>query len=320
MKRTRRKGKKITSDNQALHSYDKLIIRHPHTKYSYKVKSCGARKKGDGNSFSCYTNKILLELRNKWNIRHPENKILSDVPVEIWKQYQDRLHYTCKDEQCWIQQMDDSKSTQLSNEMKMSFAPEKPHYLNKSEWLSNLDIENALKSYERIYPCFEFLGPTPIDYDEKTGDSFVCNKIAKFDLDSFIQRGKFKIGIIFNLDTHKQSGSHWVCLFINIKHSMIYYFDSVGIKMNKRIKKLVNKIIHQGKLLPQPIHFHLEVNKKMHQRKNTECGVYCLFVITALLEDTKTIQDFKETRFSDEDVYELRGVFFQKGGNVIGKI
>ena len=312
MNKTKRRFKKLPSENQALQGYSKLIIRHPKTKYSYKTKTCGARRNKDGNSFSCYTNKILIELRNKWNERHPENKIYSTVPIEIWKQYRERLQTVCNDEQCWMKQPEVYKSNRLREEMKMSFAPEKPDYVNKNEWLSNVDIANVLKTYEKVYPCFEFLGPTPIDYDVKTDDSFVCNKIAKFDLNHFIQKGVFKIGIIFNLDTHKQSGSHWVCLFINIKQSMIYYFDSVAAKCNNQIKKLIDKIVQQGKNLQHPIHFQVEVNKTVHQRKNNECGVYCLFVITSLLEDTKTLRDFKINRFTDEDVYDLRGVFFQK--------
>lgn len=312
MNKTRRRGKKNPSENEALKSYKNLIIRHPTTKYSYKTKSCGVRRKNDGNSFSCYTNKILIELRNKWNERHPENKIYSDIPVEIWKQYQSRLRSVCKDERCWINHLDVNETKQLRDEMKMSFAPEKPEYINKNEWLSNVDIANVLKTYERVYYCFEFLGPTPIDYDEKTGRSFVCNKIANFNLNTFIERGVFKIGIVFNLDTHKQSGSHWVCLFINVKESMIYYFDSVAKKMNNQIKKLVNKIAQQGRAMTQPIYFQIEENKTVHQRKNNECGVYCLFVITSLLEDTKTVEDFKINQFPDDDIYDLRNVFFQK--------
>jgi len=306
MNKTRRK-------NKALSSYTNLIIRHPHTRYSYKTKSCSARKKNDGNTFSCYTNKILFELRNKWNERHPENKIFSDKPIEIWKEYQLRINGLCRNEQCWIKHIDDTKENRrLRDEMKMSFAPEKPDYVDKNEWLSNIDIAKVLKMYERVYPCFEFLGPTPIDYDAKSQGRYVCNKIATFDLNSFIQKGIFKIGIVFNLDNHRQGGSHWVCVFINVKESMIYYFDSVAKKMNIQIKKLINKVIQQGRNLQHPVYFQLETNKTVHQRKNNECGVYCLFVITSLLEDTKTLDDFKVNRFSDDEVYDLRKIFFQK--------
>jgi len=192
------------------------------------------------------------------------------------------------------------------------FAPPKPKYDNKNEWLSNIDIANVLKQYEKLYYCFEFLGPTPIDYDSKYGGSFVCNKIANFSLKKYIDEQKTKIGIVFNLDKHTQGGSHWVCLFINIKQKYIFYFDSVGNKMPTQIKKIVDKIVKQGGELLEPIHFRVEINKLQHQRKNNECGVYCLFVITTLLQDTKSINELKKERYPDEDMYELRSIFFQK--------
>ena len=119
--------------------------------------------------------------------------------------------------------------------------------------------------------------------------------------------------MIFNLDKHTQGGSHWVCLFINIKQRYIFYFDSVGNKMPSQIKKLVDKIVKQGSEMSLPIHFRVEVNKIQHQRKNNECGVYCLFVITTLLQDSKNVYELRSERYPDNDIYQLRSVFFQNG-------
>ena len=35
-----------------------------------------------------------------------------------------------------------------------------------------------------------------------------------------------KIGVIFNLDKHDQSGSHWVAMFIDLENKFFFYFDS----------------------------------------------------------------------------------------------
>ena len=303
-KRTHKQNKKLKPrKNMALLAYQDNIVQLPHTGISYKKRICGPRKKGDVNHFSCYTNDMLEKIKEMWNKKHPDNPIHTTIPMEIWKEYQMKIGQLCDNEECWIN----------NNNNNNLFAPPKPKYDNKNEWLSNIDIANVLKQYEKLYYCFEFLGPTPIDYDSTQGSGFVCNKIANFNLKKYIDERKSKIGIVFNLDNHTQGGSHWVCLFINMKQKYIFYFDSVGNKMPSQIKKLVDKIVKQGNELSQPIHFRVEVNKLQHQRKNNECGVYCLFVITTLLQDTKNIYELKKERYPDEDIYELRSVFFQNG-------
>ena len=299
MKRTRRKNRK---QNNALMAYKDNIVQLPHTQISYKKRICGPRKKGDVNNFTCYTNQMLEKIRDMWNKKHPDNLINTNIPHEIWKEYQKKIGDKCDNEECW-----------MSDNNNNAFAPPKPKYDDKNEWLSNIDIANVLKQYEKLYHCFEFLGPTPIDYNTRYGGGFVCNKIANFQLKKYIQDQKSKIGIVFNLDKHTQNGSHWVCLFINIKQRYIFYFDSTGSKIPSRIKKLVDTIVKQGRELSDPIQFRVEINKIQHQRKNNECGVYCLFVITTLLQDSKNVYELKSERYPDEDIYELRGVFFQNG-------
>lgn len=311
MNQTRKKihkpNKKIKPHtNRALLAYKNNIVQMPYTGISYKKRICGPRKKGDVNHFTCYTNDILEKIKDMWNKKHPDNPIHTTIPIEIWKEYQIKIGRICDNEECWI-----TNNTTVNNNG--LFAPPKPTYENKNEWLSNIDIANVLKQYESLYYCFEFLGPTPIDYDSKHESGFVCNKIVNFKLKKYIDERKSKIGIVFNLDKHTQGGSHWVCLFINLKQKYIFYFDSIGNKMPSQIKKLVDKIVTQGNELSPPIHFRVEINKLQHQRKNNECGVYCLFVITTLLQDTKNIYELKKERYPDEDIYELRSIFFQNG-------
>ena len=33
-------------------------------------------------------------------------------------------------------------------------------------WLNSTDIENIMQQYEDAYPNFEFIGPSPIDFDK----------------------------------------------------------------------------------------------------------------------------------------------------------
>ena len=75
-----------------------------------------------------------------------------------------------------------------------------------------------MKQYEDAYDCFEFIGPTPIDFDDHMHDGrCVWEELCEFELEKEIREKKKKIGIIFNLDPHYKGGSHWVAMFINIK-------------------------------------------------------------------------------------------------------
>ncbi len=84
-----------------------------------------------------------------------------------------------------------------------------------------------MKQYEAEYPCFVFIGPSPIDYDTHEYKGVcVWEELCKFNLYKHKNKGIRKIRIIFNLDPHTKGGSHWVCAFIHIPRQEIYYMDS----------------------------------------------------------------------------------------------
>ena len=88
---------------------------------------------------------------------------------------------------------------------KLPLHPAAPEEWTKKpdEWLSTVDIQKVMKQWENSYPCFEFLGPSPIDYDkQQLFGECVWEELCKFSLKSCKKRGKYKIGIIFNLDIH----------------------------------------------------------------------------------------------------------------------
>jgi hypothetical protein len=197
-----------------------------------------------------------------------------------------------------------------------AFAPLSPKEWKKNpnEWLSSVDILNVMKLYEKAYKCFEFLGPSPIDYDSKQlyGEC-VWNELCNFDLMQQIKTGKTKIGVIFNLDPHYLGGSHWVSLFINIKKKTIFYFDSAGEKIPKRIMNFVEKVVEQGKTMTPRIDFTFDQNYPVeHQYGNTECGVYSIFFIVHMLEDKITSHYLKTHILKDEYMQKFRKVYFNE--------
>jgi hypothetical protein len=196
-----------------------------------------------------------------------------------------------------------------------SFAPKTPESwkLNPNQWLSSLDIIGVMKQYEKKYKCFEFIGPSPIDYDFMYGygnKQCVWPELCNFNLKDKIKNGKTKIGIIFNLDQHNKSGSHWVSLFINIKKKYIYYFDSAGNKIPEHILKFVNNIIKQSSDISK---FDFDQNYPVeHQYGSTECGVYSLFFIIHMLEDKITSKYLKTHILSDKYIERFRNIYFNK--------
>jgi len=251
-----------------------------------------------------------------WNARHPDAKIISKDAREIWNALHKNIGGVCKKESCWLKQnfVNNKISKQLKED---SFAPVAPSgwKKNPNEWLSSVDILSVMKQYEKAYKCFSFIGPSPIDFDTRMmNGECVWKELCEFDLQKEMDSGKFKFGIIFNLDPHYKNGSHWVSLFINSRKKKIFYFDSVGHEIPNQIMKFVNKVIEQGKQVkPSPINFVFHQNYPVeHQYKNTECGVYSIFFISHMLEDKVTEHYLKTHILKDEYMEKFRKIYFNE--------
>jgi len=280
---------------------------------SLQKVNCSPKDKKELNDFTCYKNKDLHKMRNLWNARHPDHLIHSNTPLEIHNQLALFMKDTCNKESCWLKQ-NFIKGSGLKSEVADSFAPTAPNEWKKNpnEWLSSVDIHKVMKQYEKAYKCFDFIGPTPIDFDTKKmyGDC-VWEELCHFNLQKEIDKGRFKIGVVFNTDPHYKPGSHWISLFINVKKGQIYFFDSAGDKAPKEVRILVDRVIQQGRELKNPIYFKFDENYPVeHQFGNTECGVYALFFIIYMLEDKLSGQYLKTHRISDKAIEKYRKVFF----------
>ena len=222
------------------------------------------------------------------------------------------MNNVCNKESCWLKQkFVDGK---LDKELTNSFAPVSPKEWKKNpnEWLSSTDILDVMKQYERAYKCFDFIGPSPIDFDtKKIYGECVWEELCHFNLEDEIKNGKFKIGVIFNTDPHNKPGSHWISLFINIKKGTIFFFDSAGDKIPKKIMNLVTRVMKQGKNLDEPINFKFDQNYPVeHQYSDTECGIYSLYFIAHMLEDKINAHYLKTHILKDKYMEKFRKVYF----------
>ena len=310
----------MKSNHTKSNKIKKTIQKRKHHVHKKNKKSktrklrCSPKEKGKINEFSCYTDDSLYRLRDLWNARHPDEFIKSNDTKEIHQKLTEYLSHVCSQESCWLKQKYDFGK--VDEDMVESFAPESPKEWKKNpdEWLSSVDIMKVMKQYEKAYKCFEFLGPTPIDFDtKKMYGTCVWDELCNFSLEDQIKRGKTKIGIIFNTDPHDKPGQHWISMFINIKKKQIFFFDSVGQKAPPEIMVLVNRIIQQGKQMHPKILFQFDENYPVeHQYGNSQCGIYSIFFIVHMLEDKITEHYLKTHVLKDEYMAKFRKVYFNE--------
>ena len=321
-KHSKHKHSKHKHSKHSKHSKHKH--KHSKHKYTFKIynKSKGGKKeflkvqcapspKNEMQKYSCYSKDSLFKMRDLWNKRHLDSPIESGDPKEIWDHLKRKMENACHSEACWLKQkfMENNIDEELNT---YTFAPKSPLKWkeNHNTWLNSLDIEKVMKQYEHAYPCFRFIGPTPIDFDTHIyNDKCVWDDLCNFEISKFIKDGVNKIGIIFNTDPHNKGGAHWISLFINLKKKFVFFFDSNGTKMPREVKEFTNRIISQA--LQLNINLTLDQNAPfVHQEGNTECGMYSLYLIISLIQDTHNYNFFKNTKISDDAMEKLRDRYF----------
>jgi hypothetical protein len=324
-RRTRRRNRKRHNKTQ------KISPEQTEQKEQKQLNCSPAVNKSRINTNTCFTPDVLDTIKKAYNKKHSEKQITETDPTRVWWQLKERLD--CPKEECWLEQLGDN--TMKVRIKKFIFAPKKPPEWksNPKEWLSNFDIEEVAKQYEYSHPEFKLIGPTTIDFDTRLpedGGKCVLEDLCKFDLARFIRAKKNKIGIVFNLDDHDESGSHWVSMFIDIDNRFLFYFDSADNRIppeiwQKKAKSgkplpLVNRILEQSKKMGMKFEFYNNKGRQ-HQKTNTECGMYSLFFIITMLtgetpySDTKmSVQEridlFKKGNIPDKTVFGYRQLYF----------
>ena len=291
--------------------FEQIVDNVKRKKSKFKTLKCHPvekERKINKTMKSCYDEKSMKLLKKIWNKRYPESKISSRNPKTIWENIQKQLDSQCDNELCWIEQIvphNDRKK------FKHKFAPIAPESWksNINEWLSSKDLRDVMRQYEQKHSNFVFLGPSPIDFDDKVGNYCVWPELCNISIRKLIKRKKDKIGIIFNTDKHHQSGSHWIALFVDIQRKIIFFFDSNGNPIPQEVQELMDKIDRQCNKLGMNMKQDSNVNFR-HQNTNTECGMYCLYFIISAVEDKRGFKYFKTTRIPDSKVEELRKRYF----------
>jgi len=289
---------------------NKLLNKTTIKNNKFTTLKCGPISVNPINKNTCYNSTMIDELVHNWNKKNKTDKINIHLDMNNkYNQLYTKLSNACSNEKCWASKL---IKKDLSKYLEV-FAPYSPSSWvnNPTQWLSNIEILDTLKQYEKSDKTFKFLGTTPIDFDKVINDKCITPILCKFSLNKYIKNGINKFGIIFNTDTHEKSGSHWISVYIDVLQKLIFFFDSAGNKCPSHVMQLINRIIKQGKKLKIP--FKFEENYPMsHQKGSTECGMYCLFFIINMVKNTLPINYFKTKRIPDEDMIKYRNIYFNK--------
>jgi hypothetical protein len=260
---------------------------------------------------------ILVELAKAYNSEHPDdiielselheianpNKYKQMLVNSLGKKIKER--YGCDNHKCWTKQKFVARMEQNAREEleKYTHRPDSPQ--GRFTWLNTFNIEDSMAQYEKKYDGFKFLGAVPMDFSIL--DGLQVNQINYLDK---AKSGESKLGIIFNLDEHYKSGSHWVALYTDLEKGQVYYFDSYGIRPEKRVRQLmrqfINTIIQLGKRTED---IEVKYNKIRHQRENSECGVYSMnFIIRMARGDN--FNELCNKIIPDRKINKCRMVYF----------
>jgi hypothetical protein len=272
---------------------------------------------------SCFTLQSLRKIANAYNEKYQNNKINnidSLTKRELVSNLTSRIR-NCKDQTCWLDQ-DFTRSIRDDDIRHNTFRPLGPQ--GRFKWLNTTNINQIMGQYEHKYKDFRFLGAVPIDFKD------IPVGVWDFKLEEAYEKGIYKIGVVFNLDEHWKSGSHWVAMFADIQKNQIYYYDSYGTPPEYRIREYMEKITkwcyfkvkknmvadkdelkikHGGNKKAKDL-IDLRYNKMRHQYKNSECGVYSVNFILRLLKG-ETFDQINGSSLPDDTVNNCRKVYFR---------
>jgi hypothetical protein len=261
----------------------------------------------NNNNNNLYKNKNNINISNKKYLLNKVNNIMKDT-------------YNCKDndQECWIES-NLVKNMKNSNIEKYTLRPTGPS--SKYEWLSTTDINKVMLQYENEYKNFKFFGAVPYDFNE-----LPQLEVYNLNFSNLLNLNKNKIGMVINLDTHNQSGSHWVALYSDLSENKIYFFDSFGKKPGKRITVFIRNLLtflynnknnthinikdFLSERYTNNNNYDVRYNKKQHQFKNSECGVYSMNFIIRLLHG-ETFDNIVNNVTRDVEMNNCRKTYFR---------
>jgi hypothetical protein len=257
---------------------------------------------------TCYSRNALLKIAEAYSDAHPNDKINTQNinSNKLWNMIRNKLSGICGyDEYCWRKQ-DFVKRLKDAEIELFTFKTKYPDEWKKNRytWLNTYDILYVMKQYEKIHDDFVFLGVPPSDCPTK-----IHCELSNIDIPKMVGSGIRRMGVIFNLDTSQQNGSHWVGFYseFNKKKAQLNYYDSYGEPPIPLIAQFMNHLA--TKFEKNGIQPTLMYNDKRHQYGGSECGVFSMNFLLERLGGT-TMYDISQMDILDKDMNYLRQILY----------
>lgn len=265
-------------------------------------------------------NESMKRKGNTYNMINTDDKKLKEKPreykIRLLKEFSKKMKdtYGCEDQRCWIEQnyvtlilnyadakINKKNINTLEELTRYTFPPLGPKC---NEWLSTRDIEDYFVQIMRVDPNFKFFGAVPRDFRDVP-----LLGLAEINFKKLDNKGMHKLGIVFNLDVHTESGSHWVMLYSDVKKGTIYFVDSYGAKPNKEFANLMNDL--KKYIESKGIKADMRIGTFKHQKSNSECGMYSIYFINYFRKGG-SFDNINTERVPDKLVYSLRDKYFYR--------
>jgi hypothetical protein len=275
---------------------------------------------------SCLTRKELGQVAETYNEFHEETPIPKEIFAKkdaLHRELSKRFADACTEEgeYCWLQKM--PRSSEAVKQNLQNFKPLMPSawYADRRTWLNTYDILFVMKQYERYHQHFKFLGVLSRDFmNPYSSDSTSCvaRHMCKLNVNrTLLRKGRTEFGIVLNHDKHYESGSHWVAVFGSFDPRSpqygIFYYDSVAKPPKPEVLAYLEKMKRQFETRAPPPEepFAIGINRRQHQFKNTECGMFAInFLATCLDNPTLSFAEIMDRPIDDEVVNGLRNTFY----------
>ena len=247
--------------------------------------ACSHNRQNNDNSLTCYTNKELKKIAKSSGINYT-NKSERKLVEEITNAKENECGHN---QACWAK-----NDPEL---LKVAFKPVVPD--GKFTWLNTTNIQHVMEQFEKKHSDFKYLATVAIDFKE------YHPIFQNFNLSKYYLNNLKKLGIVFNTDKHYQRGQHWISMFIDLNKEEINFFDSYGNQrlVPSQVDDLADELKMQGKA--HGLNLKYSQNKSVFQKKNSECGVFCLYFLKRSLEGV-SFQDFTKNPISDDEVNKYR--------------
>jgi len=286
----------------------------------------------------CYSKSSLLKIIKAWNVINPSKKIIineDDNLTTIINKIDEKMELISHKKKAYWSWIDIIKNLaykmnqfKIFDEMKSieknDLRPSQPKewIKNPTEWLSNFDIEKVLHQYDRIPENnYKFLGVYSIDF------GLTAKKLL--DIKPILKNNVKYIGFITNLSKSNEPGTHWTSSFFVLDPSLPsyggYYYDSTAHDIPSDLRIVFKNIkIQCEKIFKKP--FKIYTSKIIHQRSNTECGMFAIAFQTRWIlklkknKNTTFIDIIKYSGYTDKVMKYLRYKFFRPNINYLKTI